>query len=666
VDKPDSIDVTTALLAAIVDSSDDAIVSKTLDGIITSWNRGATNIFGYSPDEAIGQHITLIIPSERLAEEREVIRRIRLGEKIDHFETERRAKDGRTVNISLTVSPIKDARGQIIGASKIARDITERKEAELKFAQLTAAANAKSEFLSNMSHEIRTPMNAILGMAELLERTQLSDEQRRYVELMRVNGDALLDLINDILDLAKIESGRLTMESTSLNLEELLDKLGEVMAVRAHEKGLELAVYSAPDVPFNLNGDALRLRQILFNLVGNAIKFTDKGEVLLTVERESKVSESPITDSDFAMITLRISVIDTGVGIPDDKLESIFSSFEQADSSTTRKFGGTGLGLAIAKRLVELYGGRISVKSELGKGSCFSFTANFGLGSTGNREPIEALDLHHVRILVADHTLLNRTIIRNCLETRGAEIVEAESTAGALAELERASEFGLPFQLILLECGTTDLVTLEVANLSQSRYTNVHKQPPILAMITTEDINAKVAHLARMDFSAYLVKPIRRAELIGAVARMMGIVEKPDRPSAVQPQTDERELPPLHILLADDSPVNRLLIEAYFSGSQVKLDEAENGQVALEKFESGKYDLVLMDIRMPVMDGYAATRAIRDWEVAHELLRTPIIALTASAFGEEIRRCLEAGCDAHLSKPVKRATLLAAIAERIT
>jgi PAS domain S-box-containing protein len=553
----------------------------------------------------------------------------------------------------------------------IGQDVTDIRKAEneLRSARQAAldAAKAKSEFLSNMSHEIRTPMNAILGMADLLARTDLSEDQRRYVELMRVNGDALLDLINDILDLAKIESGRLTMESASLDLEELIEKVGEAMAVRAHEKGLELAVYAAPDVPVNLTGDALRLRQILFNLLGNAIKFTEKGEVLLTVERvdADKANESGVRGSRDSRVWLRFSVTDTGVGIPQDKLESIFSSFEQADSSTTRKYGGTGLGLAIAKRLVELYGGKIAVDSEAGKGSCFSFTAAFGIGSASDRAPLEALNLKGVRILAVDDTPLNRTVIRKSLEPKGAIIVEAASTTGAIAELERASKAGQPFELMLLDCGPADLEKIEAAHLSQTRNANGRKQTPVVAMITSEDMSARLARLARIDISAYLVKPIRRAELMKAISRAMGIVGESDPHIIEQTRSTERELPPLRVLLADDSPVNRVLIKAYFSGTQIKLDEAENGVVARGKFEAGEYDLVLMDMRMPVMDGYATTRAIRAWELANHRARTPIIALTASALEEEVRRCLDAGCDAHLSKPVKRGTLLDSIARAI-
>jgi two-component system, sensor histidine kinase and response regulator len=550
----------------------------------------------------------------------------------------------------------------------IGQDVTDIREAENKLKAARQAAldadKAKSEFLSNMSHEIRTPMNAILGMADLLARTPLSEDQRRFVELMRVNGDALLDLINDILDLAKIESGRLTIESTGLDLEELIEKVGEAMAIRAHEKGLELAVYSAPDVPTNLIGDPLRLRQILFNLLGNAIKFTERGEVSLTVEREhtEKRDESRIGDRLNSPISLRFSVADTGVGVASDKLESIFSSFEQADSSTTRKYGGTGLGLAIAKRLVQLHGGKITVKSQPGKGSCFSFTAKFGIDALPTVKSQENVGLNGARVMVADDTTLNRTVIRKNIEREGAMLVDFSDLDGAFVELGLARAAGHPYQLIILDCAEPDMgrieALLELGGIDQ-------KQTRIVAMLTSDNMSAKIVRLARMGITAYLVKPIRRADLLRAIASAMGTNKVDSAVAAEDTRIHNRKLPPLHVLLADDSPVNRLLIKAYFNGTPIKLDEAENGQIAQNKFKAGKFDLVLMDMRMPVMDGYAATRSIREWEQTNQLARTPIIALTASALEEEVRKSLQAGCDAHLSKPVKRGTLLDAIAEAI-
>ena len=551
-------------------------------------------------------------------------------------------------------------------AIAIGRDVTEIRKAEdeLKAARQAAldAAKAKSEFLSNMSHEIRTPMNAILGMADLLARTPLSEEQLRYVELMRVNGDTLLDLINDILDLAKVESGRLTMESANFDLEELIEKVGEAMAVRAHEKALELAVYAAPDVPLQLIGDPLRLRQILFNLLGNAIKFTEKGEVLLTVEREDDDGDNGSSPEGGRTQTasLRFAVADTGVGISNDKLESIFSTFEQADSSTTRKYGGTGLGLAIAKRLVELYGGKISVRSEPGKGSCFTFVARFRISELAKGASSETIDLEGSRVLVADDTALNRRAIRRSLEAAGASVVDFSDLESAFTQMHHAHETALPYRLALLDCASSDLDRIEtrLAELGGLHPT----QTPIVALLTSEDMSAKLVRLSRMGITAYIVKPVRRADLMKAIGRALGIATNADSTGAAEVASNQDpKLPPLHLLLADDSPVNRLLIKAYFNGTAVKLEEAENGRVAEDKFKAGKFDLVLMDMRMPVMDGYAATRAIREWEATNQLAPTPIIALTASALEEEVRRCIEVGCDVHLSKPVKRGTLFDAI-----
>ena len=656
----------------IIESSPDAIaIFDFQSGRVIEANEAFIHAVGLTRDEVLNKTVRALGAWSSVGTLKEFLKNIRDARVVRNQAIDLRHSSGR-LSPYLFSGVLAEIGGRecVIG---IGRDVTEIRKAEneLRAARQAAldAAKAKSEFLSNMSHEIRTPMNAILGMADLLSGTHLSEEQRRYVELMRVNGDALLDLINDILDLAKIESGRLKMESANLDLEELIEKVAEAMAVRAHGKGLELAVYAAPDVPLNLIGDPLRLRQILFNLIGNAIKFTEKGEVLLKVERENteRGDKFRSANGDDASVVLRFSVKDTGVGIPNDKLESIFSSFEQADSSTTRKYGGSGLGLAIAKRLVELHGGKIWVESEPGSGSCFSFTAVFGLGAPSPRTRPQTPNVKGVRVLVVDHTGLNRLVIREHLEREGAEIGEAADVERAIAELERARAAGRPYQLILLDCGRPGMDGIEAARrLKQEQDKNNRERTPIAAMLTSEDLTARLAHLQEIGITAYLVKPLRRSDLMKAIGSAMGKTNEADSaPADEQARSAEFELPPLRLLLADDSPVNRLLIKAYFNGTPVEIDEAENGQGAQEKFKAGKYDLVLMDLRMPVMDGYAATREIRNWELANHLERTPIIALTASALEEEVRQCLEAGCDAHLSKPVKRGTLLEMIVQAV-
>ena len=474
------------------------------------------------------------------------------------------------------------------------------------------------------------------------------------------NGDSLLNLINDILDLARIESGRLAIERIPLDLEELLDKLGGMMGVRAHQKGLELAIRIAPGVPRGLVGDSLRLRQILVNLLGNAIRFTHRGQVVLSVERaDIAAADGPDPDQ----IGLRFAIRDTGIGIPREKLPIIFSSFGQADSSTTRRYGGSGLGLAIASRLVKLLGGEIAVESEPDVGSCFSFVAMFGAGpAVAARAGAANVSLRGVETLIVDDTEVNRLILREVLESEGARVTEAPSGLDALEELEKAGAAGRGFELILLDCRMPGMEGTELAARIREFYANSGAPPPVVMMLTSDELRVRLSQLAELGVRAYLVKPIRRAELLEAIGSAMGGAEAV-ADSAVRPPAAEANgaLHGLRILLADDSPDNRMLVRAFLGNTGCRLDEAEDGRDAFAQFKSGNYDLVLMDIRMPVVDGIEATRAIRHWEKENRGGRTPIIALTASALPLAVRACLAAGCNTHVSKPIKRLTLIDAI-----
>ena len=520
---------------------------------------------------------------------------------------------------------------------------------------------AKSEFLASMSHEIRTPMNAIIGMADLLWETPLSREQKEYVQIFRRAGGTLLTLINDILDLSKVEAGHMELEAVDFDLHDVVEKAVEVAALRAHEKGLELTSHAMSDVPTNLVGDPTRLRQVLLNLLGNAVKFTERGEVALRIEleREEAAEHGNRSSGECA---LRFSVSDTGIGIPADKVDVIFERFMQVDSSTTRRYGGTGLGLTISKRLVELMGGRIWAESRAGHGTTFFFTLRARLWTGPKRRVARhPVDMHNLNTLVVDDNATNRLILHEMLAGWKARVTEAAGGEEALARLRRAQRAGDPYRLVLLDCRMPDMDGFQVADAMKHEQglTNV-----TIMMLTSDGRTGDLARARELGLDSYMVKPVKRAELLTAISAVLRTplpVQQESPPTPVPTPTDAQQ--PLHILLAEDAEDNRLLIQAYLKQTPHRLDIAENGEVACEKFKSGRYDLILMDMQMPVMDGYAATRAIRQWKHEHGRPPITIIALTAHALKGDEAKAFEAGCTAYLTKPIKKATLLAAIAE---
>ena len=481
-----------AHLAAIVGSSEDAIISKNLDGHITSWNGAAERMFGYTPEEAIGQHVTLIIPPELVDEEYAILGKVKSGRKVEHFETVRRRKDGSAISISLTVSPIFDTQGRIIGASKVARDVTQHRKTE---EALRESNRRKDEFLASISHELRTPMNAIIGLSNILSMSgALSGKEKQYVETLQTSAQGLMALINNLLDFSRLGAGSVELEQVEFSLPELVSRTLDLLRVKADEKDIQLHVlYTAP-LPKKYIGDAFRLQQVLTNLVANAIKFTEHGsvEVRITAQRQER-------DACF----LIIDVVDTGIGIPADKQQLIFEKFTQADASMTRKYGGSGLGLSICKALVESMGGSISVESRVGLGSTFTV--------------------------------------------------------------------GLPLRRVGLD----------------------------------------------------LVETVTRSG------------NRPHR----------------NVLVVDDYMPNLLVVTALLDHLGYDYDTAENGLEAVRRFQSSSYDLVLMDVQMHDMDGYESTRRIRAFEKERQLAQTPVIAMTAHVLERDREKCIESGMTDFVPKP---------------
>jgi two-component system, sensor histidine kinase and response regulator len=638
----------------LFEQSNDAIFIHQA-GRIIDINHRACEMLGYSKEQLLTMEIADLYPQEGFTESSKKIITPQGLNSIESilFETVFRKADGTVVAVEIS-SGIIDREKKIIQG--IARDITERKrtEAELQKAKEEAetANRTKTEFLASMSHEIRTPMNAIIGMADLLLETQLTPEQHQYVQVFQSAGENLLTIINDIIDISKVEAGHVQLETIDFDLTDIIEKICDVMAVRAHEKGLELVYSAMPDVPTDLLGDPTRLRQILVNLIGNSIKFTEKGQVFIQVESHGQKNGN---------IELLFSVTDTGIGIAPEQIDTIFDAFTQADSSITRKYGGTGLGLAISKQLVELMGGHITVESKLGQGSTFSFTAQFGIQTEpkGYIEKI-ALDMKGVKVLVVDDNETNRMILRNTLSKLGAIITESDSGEHGFAEFKRAMETTDPYQLALIDHRMPGMDGFELAKHIKETMGNI-KNTAVM-MLTSDDRSGDRALCKEFDITFYLVKPVKKAELLVAIATIMGRKIEPVVGKIPEARSiDLTKIRSLNLLLVEDSADNRLIIRAYFKRASDHIDIAENGAIAVEKFKAGKYDLVLMDVQMPIMDGYTATREIRKWEQEQGRKETPIIALTAHAMKEDVQKSLDAGCTDHLTKPIKRATLMEAV-----
>ncbi|HYR91714.1 MAG TPA: response regulator [Terriglobia bacterium] len=638
----------------IIEAALDAFVGMDSNGLIMDWNPQAEGIFGWSSLEAIGQDLAqTIIPDRYRNAHRKGLRQfLASGEgRMLNRRTEVTGlhRDGHEFPIELTISAIR--RGDSHRFAAFIRDVTDQKRIEHereKAKEAAEAANrAKSEFLANMSHEIRTPLNGVLGMTDLALETELTAEQREYLETVKLSADSLLSVINDILDFSKIEAGKVDFDLDDFNLRDTLEATLKTVALRADEKGLELLCEMAPDVPEMLRGDCSRLRQVVLNLVGNAIKFTDEGEVALSVQVQSRNDDNLI---------LQFTVSDTGIGIPLEKQKLIFQPFSQADTSTTRKYGGTGLGLTISIRLVEMMGGTMWVESEVGAGSRFHFTAPL----ERSKRQIETATiarpeiLRNVKVLVVDDNRTNRRILEGMLNRWHMDVTAADDVEEALEQLSSARNKEEPYALILADMHLPNVDGFAFIERIRQR---AELTSAIIMMLTSAGHLGDAERCRKLGVAAYLLKPIRQSELREAIAQALGAKsEDSSTPLVTRNSLQETSESPtlLSVLVAEDNPVNQRLTTRLLEKRGHRVVLTTNGREALEALEKDSFDLVLMDVQMPEMDGFEATAALREREKKEGAgTHQPVIALTAHAMKGDEERCLAAGMDGYLAKPIQ-------------
>ncbi|HEX5899250.1 MAG TPA: PAS domain S-box protein [Solirubrobacteraceae bacterium] len=629
----------------IVETAHDAFISIDARGLITGWNPQAETSFGWSQRDALGRELaeTIIPERDRAAHRRGLERFLATGEGPvlgRRLELTALHRDGREFPVELTISPIEMERGYTFNA--FLRDITERKGAERELAlardEALEASRMKSMFVANVSHEIRTPMNGVIGMSELLLDTELNDAQREYAEAISASGEALLTIIDDILDFSKIEAGKLELDPTDFDLRDAIERACGMLAARAHEKGLELAVAIGPEVPALVHADCARLRQVLTNLVANAIKFTAEGEVVVQARAE------PAGDGE---ALVRVEVSDTGIGIERDALDQLFEPYAQADGSTTRKYGGTGLGLAISRQLIELMGGRVGAESEPGKGSSFWFELAMPHAEASEHAPREEPSLAGLRVLVVDDNATSRRILERQLSSWQMSCEVADGAARAMGLLQSAAAAGIPFALGLLDLNMPGVDGFELA-------AAIRATPALRGMRLVLMSSSGAPEDAALDGA--LVKPVRQSRLYEEIqAVMAGEHAVAARLRAPASADAPRRGPIPAILVVEDTLINQAVAAHMLARCGFEAQVAENGRTALEALSKRTYAAVLMDCQMPELDGYETTREIRRLEQGGR--RMPVIAMTANAMQGERERCLAAGMDDYLTKPLRQRTL---------
>ncbi|MEI6414233.1 MAG: PAS domain S-box protein [Pseudomonadota bacterium] len=647
-------------LAQVVEWSRDAIILKSLEGIVTGWNAAAENLFGYSAEEMIDQSVLPLVPMDRRDEEIDLLARLGRGEVIENYETQRLRKDGTLVDVSLSLSPIKDAKGGVVGAASAARDITGQKHAarELQGAKTQAetAARAKSDFLANMSHEIRTPMNAIIGLSHLCLQTQLTVRQKDYIRKVHNSATSLLRIINDILDFSKIEAGRLDMESIDFTLEEVLGTMASMTALKAQEKHLEFLMETAVDIPPSLVGDPLRLGQILINLTNNAVKFTEQGEVAVVTELLEK-------GEDF--VRLQFTIRDTGIGMTPAQQATLFRAFTQADSSTTRRYGGTGLGLSIAKKLIELMDGSIRVESQPGSGSRFLFDVRLGLSNQVMEKLLmPSPDLRGLKALVVDDNESARNVISDYMTSFTFKVTKARDGKEAMVAVQEADMSGEPFDLVVMDYMMPEMDGITATALMRKEL-DLNRMPVVVMATAYGEENVVKRAVQEAQVDGFLVKPINQSLLFESIMEAFGRSDAIGKKSGVVYASVRDFLAVLSgavILLVEDNEINQQVARELLEQANVTVLLAANGLEAVNRVTREFMDGVLMDVQMPVMDGLEATREIRK-DPRYATL--PILAMTANAMSGDRELCLEAGMQDHIAKPVDPREMYATLARWI-
>jgi two-component system CheB/CheR fusion protein len=648
-------------LSRAVENSPASVVITDMNGTIEYVNRRFIEVTGYAAEEAIGQNPRVLKSGLQTPEFYKKMWTTILAGKVWQGEINNKKKNGEIYLESVSISPINNESGTITHFVAVKEDITQRKQTELELQKAMAAADAanraKSDFLANMSHEIRTPMNAIIGLSHLCMQTELTPKQKDYLQKVHGSSKALLGIINDILEFSKIEAGKMDVEHVRFRLEDVMGNLATVVSSKAEEKGLEFLFETSLNIYPNLIGDPLRLGQVLINLAGNAVKFTDKGEVLVLTEVEEETADD---------IVLRFTVRDTGIGMAGEQIGKLFQAFAQADATTTRKFGGTGLGLSISKQLVGLLDGKIWVESTPGAGSKFIFTARFG--KTEERRAWKCCvpedDLRGMRVLAVDDNATCRHILRSYLESFTFDVTMASNGHEALHAIEQANRNGAPYRFVVLDWRMPEMDGIEVAQ-------KIHKMaesgnPPKILLFSPFGPSGMLQHMEDKVVDGLLTKPFQQSELFDAAMEIFGRSEAKGKRNAVsalfRPDLVEK-ISGAYLLLVEDNEINQQVARELLEKAGVTVAVAENGEDAIAQLWKDKFDGVLMDMQMPVMDGLTATREIRK---NLRFASLPIIAMTANVMVSDRERCLEAGMNDYIAKPFDPNQMVVTLAKWIT